>query len=57
MQKHEAHKAPTKEQDYGKQQQYRKRILIVDDEPAITIAFEKGLRDKGFEQIDTAKDL
>ena len=55
MQKEE-HNAPTKEQDYKKQNHYRKRILIVDDEPDITIAFEKGLRDKGFEQIDTAND-
>jgi hypothetical protein len=31
---------PTKEQDYKKQYHYRKRILIVDDEPDITIAFE-----------------
>jgi CheY-like chemotaxis protein len=44
------------EEDYEKQYHYRKRILIVDDEPDITIAFEKGLRDKGFEQIDTAND-
>ena len=31
-------------------------MRIVDDEPNITLAFEKGLRDKGFEQIDTAND-
>jgi signal transduction histidine kinase/ActR/RegA family two-component response regulator len=52
----EEQKASTKEQHYKKQGQYRKRILILDDEPDITIAFEKGLRDKGFEQIYTAND-
>jgi hypothetical protein len=55
MQKEE-YNAPTKEQDYKKQYHYKKRILIVDDEPDITIAFEKALRDKGFEQIYTAND-
>lgn len=34
----------------------RRRILILDDEPDITLAFEKALRDKGFEQVDTAND-
>jgi DNA-binding response OmpR family regulator len=52
----EEHKSLPKEHDYKKQYRYRKRILIVDDEPDTTIAFEKGLRDKGFEQIDTAND-
>jgi signal transduction histidine kinase len=56
MQKQEEHKASTKEQDYKEHGQYRKKILIVDDEPDITTAFEKGLRDKGFEQIYTAND-
>jgi len=35
---------------------YKKKILIVDDESDATIAFEKALRDKGFEQIYTAND-
>lgn len=46
----------TKELDYKEQYNYRRRILIVDDEPDITIAFEKSLRDKGFEQVETAND-
>ncbi|HYT46339.1 MAG TPA: response regulator [Methylomirabilota bacterium] len=44
------------EQEYEKQYRFRKRILIVDDEPDITIAFEKGFRDKGFGQIDSVND-
>jgi PleD family two-component response regulator len=56
MQKEDEHKSLTKEEDYKKQYHYRKRILIVDDDPDITLAFEKGLRDKGFEQIDTANN-
>src|SRR5947209_8762507 len=52
----EEHKAATKEQGYEKQYRFRKRILIVDDEPDITIAFEKGFRDNGFEQIDSVND-
>lgn len=39
-----------------KEKQIRRRILIVDDEPDITVGFEKGLRDKGFEQVDTVND-
>ena len=35
---------------------YKKKILIVDDESDVTIAFEKALRDKGFEEIYTAND-
>jgi CheY-like chemotaxis protein len=50
------HKAATKEQEYEKQDRFRKRILIVDNEPDITIAFEKGFRDKGLEQIDSVND-
>src|SRR5437870_1981129 len=38
----EEYKAATIEQEYEKQYRFRKRILIVDDEPDITIAFEKG---------------
>jgi DNA-binding NtrC family response regulator len=34
----------------------RSSILIVDDEPDIMISFEKGLRDDGFEEVDTAND-
>jgi CheY-like chemotaxis protein len=33
-----------------------KKILIVDDEPDITITFKKALTDKGFEQVDTVND-
>ncbi len=32
------------------------RILIVDDEPEITLAFQKGLRDRGFLTVDTVND-
>jgi len=32
------------------------RILIIDDEPDTTFAFEKGLRDRGFIRVDTAND-
>jgi DNA-binding response OmpR family regulator len=32
-----------------------KRILIVDDEPGITLAFKKGLENEGFE-VDTFND-
>jgi DNA-binding response OmpR family regulator len=34
----------------------RTRILIIDDEPDITFGFKKVLRDKGFEQVETAND-
>jgi len=50
-----AHRAETKEQGY-KVTQNMNRILIVDDEPDIILAFEKGLRDKGFQQVDTLND-
>ena len=50
-----AHRDETKEQGY-KVKQNMNRILIVDDEPDITLAFEQGLRDKGFEQVDTLND-
>jgi hypothetical protein len=33
-----------------------KRILIVDDEPDITITFKKALRDKRFEQVDIVNE-
>src|SRR5207302_8302839 len=29
---------------------------IIDDEPDITLAFKKSLRDKGFEQVDTVNE-
>ena len=32
------------------------RILIIDDEPDITFAFQKGLRDRGFLTVDTVND-
>lgn len=32
------------------------RILIVDDEPEITLAFQKGLRDRGFLTVNTVND-
>jgi len=44
--------APSEERD----PHYKRRILILDDEPDITYAFEKVLRDHGFEQVDTAND-
>jgi two-component system response regulator VicR len=51
----EEHKAPSKEH-FEKQYRYTKRILIVDDEPDITMAFEKILRNNGFERVETAND-
>jgi len=42
----EEHKAASKEQGYEKQYRFGKRILIVDVEPDITMAFEKGFRIK-----------
>ena len=42
----EEYKAATIEQEYEKQYRFRKRILIVDVEPDITMAFEKGFRIK-----------
>ena len=34
----------------------RTRILIIDDEPDITLTFRKALTDKGFDQVETAND-
>jgi DNA-binding response OmpR family regulator len=51
----EEHKPVTKE-EYKRQYHVRTRILIIDDEPDITLAFRKALRDKGFEQVETAND-
>jgi DNA-binding NtrC family response regulator len=51
-----AHKAATKEEEYKKQYHGRKRILIIDDEFDITLAFRKALRDKEFEQVKTVND-
>src|SRR4249919_4062868 len=41
---------------YKKQYHGRTRILIIDDEPDITLAFRKALRDKGFEEVETVND-
>jgi DNA-binding response OmpR family regulator len=41
---------------YKKQYHVRTRILIIDDEPDITLAFRKALTDKGFDQVETAND-
>ena len=51
----EEHKVATKD-EHGKQYHVRTRILIIDDEPDITLAFKKSLRDKGFEQVETVND-
>lgn len=37
----EENKAATKEEEYKKQYHWRTRILIIDDEPDITLAFRK----------------
>src|SRR5206468_4709798 len=50
----EQHKATTKE-EYEKQYDRRRRILIVDDEPDITSSFEQALIDNGFE-VEIAND-
>ncbi|MFZ0896897.1 MAG: response regulator [Candidatus Nitrosopolaris sp.] len=49
-------KAATKEEEYKKQYHVRTRILIIDDEPDITLTFRKALTDKGFDQVETAND-
>jgi CheY-like chemotaxis protein len=46
----------TKEDEYEKQYHRRKRILIVDDEPDLTLTFKEALRDNGFEQVETSND-
>ena len=51
----EEHKVATKE-EHGKQYHVRTRILIIDDEPDITLAFKQSLRDKGFERVETLND-
>jgi DNA-binding NtrC family response regulator len=51
----EEHKVATKEK-HRKQYRTIARILIVDDESDITLAFRKALRDKGFEQVETVND-
>ncbi len=50
------HKAATKEEEYKKQYHVGTRILIIDDEPDITLGFRKALRDKGFEEVETVND-
>jgi len=52
----EENKAATKEEEYKKQYHWRTRILIIDDEPDITLAFRKSLTDKGFEEVETVND-
>ena len=42
-------------QEY-QEKQNRRRILIVDDEPDTTVAFENALRDRGFKQVNTIND-
>jgi DNA-binding response OmpR family regulator len=51
----EEHKVAIKE-EHRKQYRAITRILIIDDESDITLAFRKALRDKGFEQVDTVND-
>jgi DNA-binding response OmpR family regulator len=51
----EEHKVSTKE-EHRKQYRAITRILIIDDESDITLAFRKALRDKGFEQVDTVNE-
>jgi len=52
----EEHKTPSKGEEYRMQDHGRTRILIIDDEPDITLAFRKALRDKGFEEVETVND-
>jgi DNA-binding response OmpR family regulator len=52
----EEHNAATKEEEYMRQYHRRTKILIIDDEPDITLAFRKALRDKGFEEVETVND-
>jgi two-component system response regulator VanR len=52
----EEHKAATKEEEHRKQYRAITRILIIDDEFDITLAFKKALSDKGFEQVDTVNE-
>ena len=51
----EERKAPIKE-EYKKQNPWRTRILIIDDEPDITLVFRKSLTDNGFKQVETVND-
>jgi CheY-like chemotaxis protein len=48
-------KAATKGQEY-EEKQNRRKILIIDDEPDITLIFEKALKDNGFDEVDTVND-
>jgi DNA-binding response OmpR family regulator len=43
-------------EEHRKQYHMATRILIIDDEPDISLAFKKALRDKGFEQVDTVNE-
>jgi DNA-binding NtrC family response regulator len=51
----EEHEVAIKE-EHRKQYHMTTRILIIDDEPDITLAFRKALRDKGFEEVETVND-
>ena len=51
----EAHKAATKE-EHEKQYHRGTKILIIDDDPDITLVFRRDLTDKGFEEVETAND-
>ncbi len=51
----EEHKSGNKK-EHEKQCHKRRRILIIDDEPDITIIFRKALTHKGFEEVETAND-
>ena len=51
----EEHKVAIKE-EHRKQYRAITRILIIDDEPDITLAFRKALTDKGFKQVETVND-
>ena len=52
----EEHKTPSKGEEYRMQDHGRTRILIIDDEPDITLAFRKALVGRGFKQVETAND-
>jgi hypothetical protein len=47
----EENKAATKEEEYKNQYHWRTRILIIDDEPEITLAFRKAVKGKGFNRL------
>ena len=56
MQKGEGtHKVEDKEEGY-RENQSRRRILIVHDEQDLTLSFKKALQNKGFNRVDTVND-